>query len=121
MGFFDSKSSSNVETNTQNQSSGAQDEAVSIVSGGEVNFTDGNAIQNMFSVTMTALENQQKTAEDALGLNSSAMAFNNKTLNKSLSFAEGIKNPSSDNLKKIGLYFAVATVLVVVAASQFKG
>lgn len=116
MGFFDSSSSSNTTNKTQNVSGGAQDGALSIVSSGDAdysytsNVTDGNAIQNMFDVTIKALSNQQALAENALGLNT-------KALDKSLNFVESVKSPDSQNLKKIGLYFAVATVLIVIAVN----
>ena len=113
MGFFDSKSETTVKNETNNQSSGAQDQATSISSGGNVQITDGDAIQNMFQVTMAALNGQQQAAENALGLNET-----------SLKFASSVKNPLGDNVKKLGLYFAVATVVVVVAAMalpKFKG
>ena len=113
MGFFDSDSQTDIKNETNNQSSGAQDKATSISSGGDVTVTDGDAIQSMFEVTMAAMNGQQQAAENALGLNQ-----------KSLDFAESVKNPLGDNVKKLGLYFAVGTVLIFVVATvmpKFKG
>lgn len=108
MGLFGSSSKSSTVNESQDISGGAQDEAINVSAGGNVNYTDGNAIQNSFDLAMTALNNQQKTAEGALGLNASSLVF-----------AEKVKNPLGDNVKKLGLYFAVATVIIFVAATQF--
>ncbi len=109
MGFLDFSSSSSTKNidESRNVEGGAQDGSTSIVGGGSVSVVDGNAIQNMFSVTMAALEGQQLAAESALALNSN-----------SLKFAEKVKNPLGDNVKKLGLYFAVGTVIIFVVATQ---
>jgi len=127
MGLFGSSSSSKTENNTQNVSGGAQDGALSIVAAGDANYsysptsnvtknvTDADAINNMFKVTMAALDNQQKTAEDALGLNARTIDSNNQALDKSLNFVESVKNPDSSNYQKTILYFTVAAVVIVIA------
>lgn len=111
MGILDFSSSSETRNIDESRTveGGAQDGSTSVVGGGAVTVTDGNAIQNMFQVTMAALKNQQKIADDALGLNESSLAF-----------AEKVKNPLGDNVKRLGLYFTVATVIVFVAAVQFR-